>query len=191
MKIGPREQLILLIVGLAVVLIAIVLLLVLPEYQKLGTLDAQIATAQQEVTTSKTLLLQREQIKNRAAETDAKWLRLANLVPESPDLPSLIIELQDAAFDTGVQLQTLSPTDMAANAAGYQTVPLNLGVIGTWSDTVDFLQEITKLDRGLRIVNFTSGVSPTLPNSNPLLPNYSETTTLKVEVYIIPSATAK
>lgn len=189
MKIGPREQLILVIVGLAAVLVAIGFLLVLPQYQKLGKLDDQIATAQQQVQSSKTLLAQREQIKNRAAETDAKALRLANLVPESPDLPSLIIELQDVAFASGVQLQTFSPAELAAKT-GYSAVPISIGVVGTWSDTVDFLSGLSKIERGVRVVDFSSAVSPTIATADPTLPNYSETTQIHLEAYAIPASAA-
>jgi len=185
MKIGPRERLILIIAGGAVIVIALVLLLVLPQYQKLGALDEQIQSATQEVSSAKTLLAQREQIKDRAAETDAKWLRLANMVPESPDLPSLIIEIQDLAFDTGVQLQSLQPSDLKAGA-NYQAIPISFNVVGTWSDTVDFLQGLMKLERGIRIVSFSSTVSPTISNANPTLPNYSVTTVVQIEAYMIP-----
>lgn len=188
MKIGPRERLILIIAGGAVILIALVLLLVLPQYQKLGALDQEIQSATQDVSSAKSLLAQREQIKDRAAETDAKWLRLANMVPESPDLPSLIIEIQDLAFDSGVQLQSLQPADLKAGA-NFQAVPITFNIIGTWSDTVDFLQGLMKLDRGIRILSFTSTVSPTLASANPTLPNYSETTSVQIEAYMIPATT--
>ena len=83
MKIAPRERLILLIVGLLVLLAALAVLLVWPQYQKQKSLDAQIAAAEQQLKTSQTLLAQRQEIKNRAASTDAQWLRLASLVPEN------------------------------------------------------------------------------------------------------------
>lgn len=190
MKIGPREQLILVVVGCVVVLIALAFLLVLPQFQKLGDLDAQLASAQQQVSTAKTLLAQREEIKNRAAETDAKWLRLANMVPESPDLPSLIIEVQDEAFDSGVQLQSMTPGALVASPS-FQAVPISMNIIGTWSDTVDFLQGLMKLDRGIRVVSFNSGVSPTIANANPTLPNYSESTSVQIEAYMIPATGAQ
>ena len=127
MKIGPREQLILVIVGLFVVLVAVAALLVWPQYQKQKSLDDQIAAAEQQLQTSKTLLAQRQEIKNRAAATDAQWLRLASLVPENPDLPSLIIELQDVAFASGVQIVGMTPAEPSESAdKTYVIIPLEV-----------------------------------------------------------------
>ena len=187
MKIGPREQFILLIVGVAVVVIAVGALFAWPQFRKLSTLDAQIKTAQDQVAGAKTLLAQREAVKNRAAQTDAQWLRLSNLVPDSPDLPSVIIELQDAAFATDMQLtavtpgppavptQVTAPGQPVATTAKALTVPVQVTLLGTWSDTVDFLQRVLKLNRGVRIVQFQSQVSDTAA-ANPKLPVYSEAT---------------
>ena len=181
MKIGPREQLILLIVGLLVVLAALSALLVWPQYQKQKSLDAQIATAEQQLQTSKMLLAQRQEIKNRTALTDAQWLRLASLVPENPDLPSLIIELQDAAFASGVQIVGITPSDPAPSGE-YNTVPLKLNILGTWADTVDYMKRVTKLDRGLREANFLASVAAA-DLGNLALPNYSVATGILLHAY--------
>ena len=202
MKIGPREQFILMIVGVAVVVIAVGALFAWPQYQKLGTLAAQIKTAEDQVQSAKTLLAQREAVKNRAAETDAQWLRLSNLVPDSPDLPSVIIELQDAAFATDMQLTAVTPAQPAApsqtaaapgqpatSSTKALTVPIQITLLGTWSDTVDFLERVLKLNRGVRIVQFQTQVSDTAA-ANPSLPAYSEATQVQLEVYVMPATPA-
>ena len=160
MKIGPREQLILVIVGLLVVLVAVAALLVWPQYQKQKALDEDLAAATAQLQTSKDLLAQRQQIKNRAATTDAQWLRLASLVPENPDLPSLIIDLQDAAFASGVQMNGVAPADPSESPdKSYVLIPMEVRILGTWADTIDYLKSIDKLNRGIRVVNFTSTVA--------------------------------
>lgn len=186
MKIGPREQLILVVVGLIVALAAVAALLVWPQYQKQRSLDAQLTAAEQELSVSRSLLAQRQEIKNRAAMTDAKWLRLASLVPENPDLPSLIIELQDAAFASGVQIVALNPSDPILSVdKTHVVIELSVNIHGTWADTVDFLKRINNLERGLREVGFTAGVM-TQPSTGPLFPAYSEATTVRLEAYTIP-----
>jgi type IV pilus assembly protein PilO len=190
MKIGPREQLILVVVGLFVLLAAIAALLVWPQYQKQQSLDAQIAAAETQLQTSKTLLAQRQQIKNRTAATDAQWLQLATLVPENPDLPSLIIEIQDVAFASGVQINAITPAEPAASAdKSYVVVPLQVGIVGTWADTVDFLKNLNKLNRGIREVSYTSTVAQ-VGTGNPILPDYSVTTQTQLEAYTIPLSAA-
>jgi Tfp pilus assembly protein PilO len=187
-KIGPREQIILTIVGLLAVLVAIAVLLVWPQVKKQKSLDGQITVAEQQLSTAQALLAQRQEIKNRTAMTDAQWLKLASMVPENPDLPSLIIELQDAAFASGVQVVAIAPSDPAPSADGsYLSVPLEIRVLGTWADTVDFMKSINKLSRGLREVSCSAAVAP-IDSGNPILPNYSVATALKLEAYMIPPA---
>jgi Tfp pilus assembly protein PilO len=180
--------------GVLVVLIAIGAFLIWPQYQKLGELDTKITTAKQDVEMAKNLLAQREASKAHAADTDAKWLRLSNLVPEGPDLPSMIIELQDAAFASGVQLVGVTPSTPAQTAgAQYWSVPIQLQVIGTWADTVDYLQRLLKLNRGVRIVEFVAGTTDNTQQAqkeNEPLPDYAAQTAIKIEVYMVPASAA-
>jgi len=186
MKIGPREQLILVIVGLFVVLAAVAVLLVWPQYQKQRLLDDQIVAAEQQLSASRALLSQRQEIKNRTASTTAQWLELASLVPENPDLPSLIIDLQDAAFASGVQIFAITPAEPAV-AADYVTIPLDISIRGTWADTVDFTKSVVKLNRGLREESFSAKLAAA-DVGDPALPNYSVETLIKLQAYTIPAS---
>ncbi|MEI7815133.1 MAG: type 4a pilus biogenesis protein PilO [Coriobacteriia bacterium] len=186
MKIGPREQLILVIVGLFVVLAAIAALLVWPQYQKQRLLDGQIASAEQRLSASRALLSQRQEIKNRTSATSAQWLELASLVPENPDLPSLIIDLQDAAFASGVQIFDITPAEPTV-AADYVTIPLDISIRGTWADTVDFTKSVVKLNRGLREESFSAKLAG-VDAGDPTLPHYSVETVIKLQAYTIPAS---
>jgi Tfp pilus assembly protein PilO len=190
MRLGPREQIIATVAIVVIVIVAIGAFAVFPQFQQLGALDAKITQARTDVESAKGLLAVRVQSKNRAAETDAKWLRLANLVPDGPDLPSLIVELQDAAFASGVQLTAVTPSPPTSGAT-YYTIPMSLQVIGTWADTVDYLQRIMKLNRGVRIIESSSirtTNSDQASKENLTLPDYSLATTIKIETYMIPSS---
>lgn len=191
MKIAPREQFILTVVGSVLLIVIMVALLIYPSYQKMGALDTQITQAKADVSTAKSLLEQRQAIKDRSAQTDATWLTLANQVPDNPDLPALIIELQDAAFDSGVQLVAVTPTK-PANKVTYVSVPVQIDVLGTWADTVDYLQRISKLSRALRILQVTASVTDNasqVSRANADLPDYFEASTLTLEAYMIPAST--
>ena len=186
MRISPRTQFILTIVGMAVVLVVVAAVVIWPQYRTLGAMDAKVVAAEQEIALQKTRLAQREEIKNRASHTEAKWLRLASEVPEGADLPSLLIELQDLAFSTGVQLTAITPQQPTPSKDGtYFSVPVKLTVIGTWSDDVEFLQRLNKLDRGLRTVDVTT-ILYTGTTANPALPNYAVSSDVNIEAYLIP-----
>lgn len=190
MKIAPREQFILTVVGCVLLIAIMVAVLIYPSYAKLGRLDADISQAQADLATSRSLLAQRQAIKDKAAQTDVKWLSLANEVPDNPDLPALIIELQDAAFESGVQLVAATPASPTSKGT-YNSIPIQIDVLGTWADTVDYLQRIAKLSRGLRIVQSKSDVTNNASQAarlNADLPDYFEVTTLSIEAYMIPAS---
>jgi type IV pilus assembly protein PilO len=190
MRIGPREQIILAFVAVAVVLIGIGAFMVWPQAQKLGELDAGINSARADVASAQALLATREQSKERASDTDAKWMRLANLVPSEPDLPSLIVELQDAAFSSGVQMIGVTPSN-PVGTANYYSIPIQVEVLGTWPDTVDYLQRIAKFNRGVRIIESTTvrvNNADVATKENLTVPDYSSRTTIKLEAYMIPAS---
>jgi len=191
MKIAPREQFILTVVGSVLLIIIMVAALIYPSFTKLSALDAQIAAAQTEVSTAKSLLAQRQAIKDRSAQTDATWLTLANQVPDNPDLPSLIIELQDAAFDSGVQLVAVTPTK-PTNQGTFVSVPVQIEVLGTWADTVDYLQRIGKLSRAIRIFSSNTNVTSNATQAsrtNSSLSAYAGDSVMTLEAYMIPAST--
>lgn len=190
MNIGPREQLLISVMAAVAVVILLVVFLVVPQSQEASKLDAQIVSARADAAAAKALVGVRQQSKNRAAETDAHWLRLANLAPESPDLPSLIVELQDSAFASGVQLIAVTPSE-PKSLTKYYAIPIQMQVIGTWADTVDYLQRIGKLNRGIRIVNSSSSRTDNTEQAakeNETIPDYAEATTINLEAYMIPAS---
>jgi type IV pilus assembly protein PilO len=192
MKIGPREQIIISGVGIAVVVAVLVVVLLLPQFQQRSSLDAQVSSASAESSQQKAQLATLEESKSRAAETDAHWLRLENLVPENPDLPSLIVELQDTAFASGVQILTVTPS-APSSGAEYYTIPIKMDIAGTWADTVDFLQRVYKLNRGIRLVSSTSSVTNNTSlatQENAPVPDYSEMTSVELQAYMIPASSA-
>jgi Tfp pilus assembly protein PilO len=191
MKIGPRQKLYIWILVAVVVVIGLFAGLVIPRIAEIGSLSQSISDAQAQVDAAKGLVAVREQSKNHVAETNAKWMRMANLVPEGPDLPSLIVELQDSAFASGVQLIGVTPSD-PTDLPTYYAIPVELQVLGTWADTVDFLQRIGRLNRGIRIVEINA--KPTnndlvLQKENELIPDYAEHSKIVIEAYTIPSST--
>ncbi len=161
MNLSPRNKL-MVVVALAVLLVAaLVAGLVVPAAGRIGTLRDQIETAKADAEAARTLVERRREIRDRAAATDARALQLAVAVPENPDLPSLIIDLQDLASDSGVFLRSLQPGQIiSSEASPHVAMPISLQVEGTWADVVDFLQQLRRLPRQLRITDVAAGVLP-------------------------------
>jgi len=155
MKLSSKTALILAVAVLVVAALAIAAFLVYPKWQELGDLDRQIEAAQQEIDQAQSLLEQRQAVKAKATETDAELLRLSNEMPESPELPSFIIQLQDTTNEAGVDFVSITPAEPVQNT-GYSAVKLTLQVAGEWADTIDFMYRPQKLTRQVRIVGYTA-----------------------------------
>ena len=187
MKLTTKNKLIILIVSVVVVALVLAGLFVYPQFGKIAELDRQIADAQSEIDSAKVLLEQRQAVKGRAAQTDAELLRLANELPESPEMASFIIELQDTANEAGVDFDSLTPADPVQNT-GYSSVKMNMRTAGTWADTIDFLQRVAKLTRQVRIVGFT--VAPIAETAESEDDVQQVDMTAELEVYTLASAAA-
>lgn len=191
MKISPRDRFILTAVGLGVVVLVIAVLVVWPLFGRLTALGNEISTAQADLSTQQALVQARAAIKDRAAENSAKWLALGNLVPDRPDLPALIVELQDTATTSGVKVIAITPESPALDETNqYMKIPVALSVVGSWADTVDFLQQLPKLARGVRTVDFGAALPAGTAYPYDSLKPYTPTTIVHVEVYAIPPASA-
>ncbi len=216
MRISPRDKLILVAAGIFVLAVIAGLLLIYPQVNTIATIGEQIKAAEAEVDEANALLLQRQDMKDRAAQTDAAYLRLANAVPETPELPSLIIELQDIALQSGVNFEGLRPddpisstaaaaqqpgqpgatatsTNAAANKAGtYVVMPMEVSISGSWSDTIDFMNRIQHMTRAVRIVEYNAssntGNGSTSGQDQTASAKTTEFTNLRLEAYTVPQA---
>jgi type IV pilus assembly protein PilO len=189
MKLSPRYTLILTAVGILVFVVILAVVLVVPQFGKLAEIESMIGDADDQAAQAESLLTARQEAKEQAAFTDAALLELATAVPENPDLPSVIIELQDLAYDCNVQLRVIAPTDLV-QSTGYVTMPFEVEVWGSWADAVDFVQRVEQLERQVRIVESTTQVldEGDLLEAVDDLDDYSVTTTLLLESYVIPAS---
>ncbi len=191
MKLSYRNQLI--IASVAVVLLAaiVIALLIVPQFSQLSSLDTQIDDARNGVSQAQTLLAQRQEIKARAAQTEATRLRLANQIPENPELPSLIVELQDTINAAGLEFASITPLVPATELGQpFSTIGISVIVRGGWQDTVDLLQRLRSLTRQFRIVSFSVvRTEPVVPEGEEPedLPNEVEAV-ISLEVYTMPAA---
>lgn len=159
MKLSSRDQMIVAGVVIALVAVAVVMLAIWPQFQALSKLDQDMQKAQSDVDAAKTLLASRQEAKAQAAETQANLTHLDNEIPDAPELPALIIELQDTANDSGVVWDKLAPSKPPATSPdGYLTMGLTFGVDGQWDDVCDYLRRLSELERGVRIL--TVDVTP-------------------------------
>jgi Tfp pilus assembly protein PilO len=158
----------------------------------MNSLGEQISTAEQEAQAATALLEQRREVKDAASVTDATLIQLGNAVPANPELPSLIIELQDVAYSTGVSLRVVTPSDPTQeDGEDFITIPVAIEFWGTWADSVDYLQQLQRLSRQVRIAEFESTLLDETSGAEAGIkfpPYYQVSTTANLEVYVIPDS---
>lgn len=117
MTLRKRDRIALAVVAVAALIGAFYMLALQPERQKVSSLDSQIATQRQALSTAR-----QSYIVGRAAQaalkTDGReWAALKLAVPEQSDIPGLLRTLEKSANDEHVAMQALSLSG-ASGASG-------------------------------------------------------------------------
>jgi hypothetical protein len=115
-----------------------------PQNTKAADLTAQAADVRQKITAQ---LAAVAAAKTAAAAPPTQTIRVADVyklvkaVPNNDDIPDLLIELSQITKDSGVEVQTLSPSPSTGNG----TVQVNLGVSGDFFTVSDLLYRLRNL----------------------------------------------
>lgn len=197
MKISASQMMIVAGVIAVIVAVAAVFLLVVPQFTQLSDLEARRVAAEQTMSQTQSTLLQLEQVKRGASETQAQLIKISNEVPDSPELPTLVLELQNAADSAGLDFQSIKPnTPTEASAAGYKEISIQMKLQGRWADILDFLRRTQKMTRGVRMVSVELLPAPLITGSAAATPtpdtpiDLTTNLTMKVYVMALPSAAA-
>src|SRR5680860_1826738 len=99
------------VVGLLLVLLVAGywFLLLSPLRAEIGTVEENITREQQELTVARTKLAQLEGIRKRAEKNRGRILELGKMLPPEPQIPSLLLQVQDLAIESGISFMSISP----------------------------------------------------------------------------------
>lgn len=188
-RLSARNQLIIAIAVIIVLTLVVILMGILPLFQDAATVSGEIDAERQNLAAAQALLARRQSAKAQAAANEVELMRIANQVPDSPQLPSVIIELQDIANASGVTLVSIAPGELAPPeedeegvVAAYSVVPVTILLQGDWADHIDFMRRIALLDRGVRVTSANATYVPVSDEE----PAYVEAI-VTIEVYVMAS----
>lgn len=147
---SPRDEL---IIGIAVVLliaVLVVIFLIMPNIQQRGALIAEQERIRQEVLTNQATLARLKEAQSESVANRAELIRVATEMPDQPELPTLIVEIQDLANQAGIDFISITPSP-PAKSSGYDTIGLKMQTTGQFRDLVDFLSRLAALQRKVRV----------------------------------------
>ena len=135
-----KQQQLIAVIGLValgvVVGIAGLLIAVLPQRTKVHNLDAQIAATQSKLASL------RAQTHRGPVIRAAQLFQLARAMPDSTDMPGLIVDLSRAATDANVSLLSVGPQGSVPQVDGASGLPLAIRITGSWNAIADFLHAL-------------------------------------------------
>lgn len=142
-----RNIYILAVLGLVIVAAAYYFLVLSPLRADIAATEASIATEQQTLSANKAKLAQMEQTRKEAAKNQATLMELSKMLPESTEVPSLLLQIQDLATESGIDFLTISPSAPQASGS-VEIVSLALSIKGSFFDINDFLYRAEQMVAG-------------------------------------------
>ncbi len=156
------------ILGVLVLLIvgAFVWFLWLPEYEKIGQMEAEVSRLEAEY-------IQKKQIADNLPKFKAEFAKLEVLLkealtqlPNKKEIPSLLTNLATLAKDSGLEVTSFSPKGEVSKGF-YAEVPAALDLVGTYHQIAEFAQAVGKLSRIVNLSNLDLS-SPKVSDSDGL-----------------------
>ena len=135
----------------AVALIAIVavawMFLISPLRANIADANASIADETTKLSSAQAKLAAAETTKAEGQKNQARLLELAKMVPQSSQVPSLLVQIQDLADQSGIDFLSMSPGE-PSESSGFQIIPLQLQFTGSYFDLSDFAYRVEQLVAG-------------------------------------------
>lgn len=188
-RLPVKMKMYILIAVVALLTLGILFLVIMPLVQEASDLDTQIAAEQTNLSTAQALVARRQSAKAQSAANEVELMRIANQLPDSPQLPGLIIEIQDVANAARVALPDIGVGAVEPAAPGpdgvvpaYSVLQITVRFSGDWASVIDFERRLGMLDRGVRIVSTTFTYVPETEEDE----DYVEASSV-LEVYMMPA----
>jgi type IV pilus assembly protein PilO len=182
---NDRNILILGILGIVIVVIGYYFLLLSPLLQSLNEQAQAREAKQSQLEEVQQQVNELEEVRRNSPEIERQLLELSKRVPTQPQIPTLVVQVQEIADASGVTQLTVEPGDAAAPAGGgdYRVVPVTMQFNGTYDQMQDFLLRTRNLTRLVTVTDVSYCRVPVIDDEHscpvePPDPVEEETTTL-------------
>jgi type IV pilus assembly protein PilO len=144
-----RMRMVLIGVGLLLVAVIAWFLLLSPMRGDIAALDTQIEQQRTELSSAQVQLAQAETTREEGRKNQARVLELAKMMPTAEEIPSLLLQIQDLAEQSGIDFVAITPGDSTASKVGdYRGISLDLEFTGTYFNVSDFIYRAENMVAG-------------------------------------------
>jgi Tfp pilus assembly protein PilO len=146
----PKVRLLLAGIGIVVFAAVIWFLVLSPIRGDIADTDQAIQDEEILVAQANTQLKQAEATRAEGKRNQMRLLELAKMVPMTEELPSLLLQIQDLADQSGIEFIQVTPGEVTASesAIAVQAIPLQLEFTGTYFDVSDFIYRAEQMVAG-------------------------------------------
>jgi Tfp pilus assembly protein PilO len=134
-------------VGLVVIIALGWFFLLSPIRADMDSTSTEIEDARAQLSTAQAKLAQAEVTRAEGKKNQARLIELAKMIPASDEMPSLIIQIQDLASQSGIAFMSITPADPIASKK-VSAIPLDLAFVGTFFDLSDFIYRAEQMVAG-------------------------------------------
>ena len=169
-----------LIAGVVVVAVAIlmILLLVLPKSHQVSEAQAKLDDTRRQGQVLESRKQALEDAKAQAPQARKTIAEVDRKIPPVADEPGLILLLQNAAIDAGIDLVSLSPANPTFDSAtNLSTIDVSVSATGTYFDVTEFMYQIETLPRAALVTNVS--LSPGAGSASSGVPLLTLTATVR------------
>ncbi|MEM9466650.1 MAG: type 4a pilus biogenesis protein PilO [Actinomycetota bacterium] len=138
----------------ALVVVAVLGLGVWPSYRANDDADARRAAAEAQMIDLQLRVATLTPLAENGDLLENQLIALDALVPGEHDIAGFIVELDGIADDLGVELRDVVPSQAsdrevedAGTPGGWSSVGLNVRVVGSYLDLIDFVEATTRTER--------------------------------------------
>lgn len=125
-----------------------------PSYQANNDADARRQATEAQMSELQVRVATLTPLAENGEVLESQLIALDALVPSEHDIAGFIVELDGIADSLGIQLRDVVPTQAsdretgdAATPTGWSSVALNVRIVGSYLDLIDFTEATTRTDR--------------------------------------------
>jgi Tfp pilus assembly protein PilO len=192
--VSRRVRMILMGLGLVVFAVLVWFFVLSPIRGNISATQADIDDQQSKVSMARATLAQAAETKAEGKRNQARLLELAKMMPTSDELPSLLLQIQDLADQSGIDFISITPGEATeVDGADFSILPLDLTFTGTFFDLSDFVYRAEQMVAGPGRLLAIKSIGLALSSSSPIL-SAAVSPDLDVNVsllaFILPSGSA-